>query len=172
MHVTRHSTLIYSVHPANPTLDHPKMPGHNLAEIDSLEATVIIDNELDPLSTIAPDTVHVAGQMATLAKCSPHKVDDRGPACRELKMEDLCCSAHGLSILVVSISFCPSIFLIRLMNESWCYSHGVLRSADGNTSRQRQKAISSVRFFSTLVLKRMLGRGMPSGYVRRFAPWI
>lgn len=80
------------------------MSSHDLVEIDSLEATVIIDNELDPLSPIAPDTVHVSGQMATLAKCSPHKVEDRGPACREVRMEDICCSAHGLSILVVSIS--------------------------------------------------------------------
>lgn len=80
------------------------MSNYGLVEIDSLEATVIIDNELDPLSTIAPDTVHVAGQMATLATCSPHKVDDRGPACREVRMEDICCSAHGLSILVVRIS--------------------------------------------------------------------
>lgn len=73
----------------------------NLEEIDSLEATVIIDNELDPLSPAALDTVHVSGQMPTLAKYSPHKVDNRGSACKEVRMEDICCSAHGLSILVV-----------------------------------------------------------------------
>lgn len=74
----------------------------NLDEIDSLEALVIIDNELDPMSTTAPDTVQVSGLMATLATQSLHKLDDRGDACRELRMEDICCSAHGLSILVVS----------------------------------------------------------------------
>lgn len=72
-----------------------------LQEIDSLEATIIIDNELDPLSPPGLDTVHVSGQLPTLAKCSPHKVDDRGAASKELRMEDLCCAVHGLSILVV-----------------------------------------------------------------------
>lgn len=78
------------------------MSGYGLQEIDSLEAVVIIDNDLDPLSTIAPDTVQVSGQLGNLASCSPHKLTDRGDACSELQMEDICCSAHGLSILVVS----------------------------------------------------------------------
>lgn len=79
-----------------------KMPSSNLVEIDSLEALVIIDNELDPLSPAAPDTVHVSGLMSSLATGSPHDLKDRGDAEKELRMEDICCSAHGLSILVVS----------------------------------------------------------------------
>lgn len=78
------------------------MSDYGLEEIDSLEALVIIDNELDPLSTVAPDTVQVTGHLGHLASCSPHKLNDRGGACKELRMEDICCSAHGLSILVVS----------------------------------------------------------------------
>lgn len=78
------------------------MSGYGLQEIECLEAVVIIDNDLDPLSTIAPDTVQVSGQLGNLASCSPHKLTDRGDACSELQMEDICCSAHGLSILVVS----------------------------------------------------------------------
>jgi 7,8-dihydropterin-6-yl-methyl-4-(beta-D-ribofuranosyl)aminobenzene 5'-phosphate synthase len=78
------------------------MPSSNLVEIDSLEALVIIDNELDPLSPVAPDTVHVSGLMGSLATGSPHDLNDRGDAQKELRMEDICCSAHGLSILVVS----------------------------------------------------------------------
>lgn len=80
------------------------MSSLGLEEIDSLEATVIIDNEVDPLSPAQPDTVHVSGLMGNLAKGSTHKLDDRGDACRELRMEDICCAAHGLSILVVSAS--------------------------------------------------------------------
>lgn len=79
------------------------MSADDLVEIDSLEATVIIDNELDPLSTIAPDTVHVTGLMGNVARCARDTLDDRGPGCKELRMEDICCSAHGLSILVVCI---------------------------------------------------------------------
>lgn len=77
------------------------MSEFDLVEVDSLEALVIIDNDLDPLSTIASDTVQVSGHLGHLATSSPHKVNDRGDACKELRMEDICCSAHGLSILVV-----------------------------------------------------------------------
>ena len=73
----------------------------NLVEIDSLEAYVLIDNELDPMSPIAPDTVQVSGQMGHLAMGSPHHLNDRGAAHKELRMEDICCSAHGLSIILV-----------------------------------------------------------------------
>lgn len=73
----------------------------NLQEIDSLEATVIIDNELDPLSPPAPDTVQITGTLGTIGLSSRHNLADRGGACKEMRMEDICCSAHGLSILVV-----------------------------------------------------------------------
>ncbi|PWY68560.1 metallo-beta-lactamase superfamily protein [Aspergillus sclerotioniger CBS 115572] len=73
-----------------------------LTEIDSLTATIIIDNDLDPMSPIPPDTVEVTGLMRTLATCSPHEVHDRGDVHKELRMEDICCAAHGLSILVTA----------------------------------------------------------------------
>ncbi|KAE8148784.1 beta-lactamase-like protein [Aspergillus avenaceus] len=71
-----------------------------LTELDTLTALIIIDNELDPLSPPSPDTVQISGLMGTLATQSPHHIDDRGKATREIRMEDICCSAHGLSILV------------------------------------------------------------------------
>ncbi|CEJ56984.1 Putative Metallo-beta-lactamase superfamily protein [Penicillium brasilianum] len=74
----------------------------DLQEVDSLEAIVIIDNELDPLSPPAPNTVQVAGNLGTIGLNSMHKLTDRGGACRELQMEDICCSAHGLSILLTA----------------------------------------------------------------------
>lgn len=76
----------------------------DLQEVDSLEATVIIDNELDPMSPPAPDTVRIAGQMGTIAFGSDNQVTDRGDATKELRMGDICCSAHGLSILIVCTS--------------------------------------------------------------------
>ncbi|KAF3390492.1 hypothetical protein F1880_009008 [Penicillium rolfsii] len=74
----------------------------NLQEIDSLEATVIIDNELDPLSPPAPDTVQITGTLGTIGLNSRHNLTDRGGASKEMRMEDICCSAHGLSILVTA----------------------------------------------------------------------
>ncbi|KAF9892814.1 hypothetical protein FE257_000403 [Aspergillus nanangensis] len=74
----------------------------NLVEIDSLEALIIIDNELDPISPAAPDTVQVSGLLNTIAATSQHVPKDRGGAIKELQMEDICCSAHGLSILITA----------------------------------------------------------------------
>lgn len=71
-----------------------------LEEVDSLEALVIIDNELDPLSPAAPDTVHVTGNLGHIAMGAGSTLTERGGA-TEMRMEDICCSAHGLSILVV-----------------------------------------------------------------------
>lgn len=76
-------------------------PYLDLQEVDTLEATVIIDNELDPLSPAAPDTVRIAGQMGNLIFKPGNEITDRGDATRELRMGDICCAAHGLSILVV-----------------------------------------------------------------------
>ncbi|KAJ5198223.1 uncharacterized protein N7498_007340 [Penicillium cinerascens] len=74
----------------------------NLQEVDSIEAIVIIDNELDPLSPPAPDTVQITGNLGTIAMGAGHVPTDRGGAIREMRMEDICCSAHGLSILVTA----------------------------------------------------------------------
>ncbi|KAJ5510216.1 hypothetical protein N7453_002319 [Penicillium expansum] len=73
-----------------------------LEEVDSLEAIVIIDNELDPLSPPAPDTVQVSGNLGAIAMGSKHTLTDRGEAYKELRLEDVCCAAHGLSILVTA----------------------------------------------------------------------
>lgn len=76
----------------------------SLVEIDSLEIQVIIDNELDPLSQPAPDTVHLAGGTMPLIALSTSpslQPGERGNAVKEFRMEDICCSAHGLSIMIV-----------------------------------------------------------------------
>jgi 7,8-dihydropterin-6-yl-methyl-4-(beta-D-ribofuranosyl)aminobenzene 5'-phosphate synthase len=73
----------------------------SLAEIDYLDALIIIDNELDPMSPAAPDTVQVTGLLPHISVSAGRDVHDRGEAIKELRMDNLCCSAHGLSILVV-----------------------------------------------------------------------
>lgn len=78
-----------------------------LVEIDSLEIQVIIDNELDPLSQPAPDTVQLAGGTMPLIALSTSpslQPGERGGAVKEFRMEDICCSAHGLSIMIVRSS--------------------------------------------------------------------
>jgi 7,8-dihydropterin-6-yl-methyl-4-(beta-D-ribofuranosyl)aminobenzene 5'-phosphate synthase len=72
----------------------------NLLEIDSLDAVVIVDNDLDPISWIAPDTVDVKGRFPDVALSQKTHHHDRGNA-KEIPMEALCCGAHGLSVLLV-----------------------------------------------------------------------
>ncbi|KAJ5885124.1 hypothetical protein N7495_009634 [Penicillium taxi] len=50
----------------------------------------------------APDTVQIEGTLGSIAMKSTHTLTDRGGARKELRMEDICCSAHGLSILVTA----------------------------------------------------------------------
>jgi len=83
----------------------------SLVEIDSLEAIIIIDNELDPLSHIAPDTVNVSGHWKDLGFSREPILSSRGNAA-ELPMEALCCGAHGLSILLVCSP--PIILLLTI----------------------------------------------------------
>lgn len=72
----------------------------NLVEIDSLEAIVIVDNELDPLSWISPGTVDVKGNLVDIALSQDKIHHHRGNA-KEIPMEAICCGAHGLSVLLV-----------------------------------------------------------------------
>jgi 7,8-dihydropterin-6-yl-methyl-4-(beta-D-ribofuranosyl)aminobenzene 5'-phosphate synthase len=77
------------------------MMASSLLEVDSLEALIIIDNELDPMSPVAPDTVNVTGLLPHIAMSTAPDVHGRGDAVKELRMDNFCCSAHGLSILIV-----------------------------------------------------------------------
>ncbi|KAE8450799.1 hypothetical protein EG329_005712 [Mollisiaceae sp. DMI_Dod_QoI] len=74
----------------------------NLVEIDSLEAVVIVDNDIDILSTIPPNTVTNSGRMPNLSLSQPDDVQARGECKKEIPMEAICCGAHGLSILVTA----------------------------------------------------------------------
>jgi 7,8-dihydropterin-6-yl-methyl-4-(beta-D-ribofuranosyl)aminobenzene 5'-phosphate synthase len=73
-----------------------------LIEIDSLEAVVIIDNEIDLMSWVQPNAVQVSRQWKDLALGRPDLVLARGEAIKEMPMESVCCGAHGLSVLLVS----------------------------------------------------------------------
>ena len=73
-----------------------------LVEIDSLEALVIIDNEIDVMSWIQPDTVQVSRQWKDLACRQPDLAEARGEVIKEIPLESVCCGAHGLSVLLVS----------------------------------------------------------------------
>lgn len=74
----------------------------SLVEVDSLEILVIIDNELDPISTYQIPNLTATGNMMHIAFANPNKPTDRGPNTHELRMDNVCCSAHGLSLMITA----------------------------------------------------------------------
>jgi 7,8-dihydropterin-6-yl-methyl-4-(beta-D-ribofuranosyl)aminobenzene 5'-phosphate synthase len=85
---------------------------NQLVETDSLEAVIIIDNEIDIMSTTQPNTVVNAGRMPNLAMAQPNTLEARGGAKKETPMEAICCGAHGLSVLLVRRGLC------HILNEA------------------------------------------------------
>jgi 7,8-dihydropterin-6-yl-methyl-4-(beta-D-ribofuranosyl)aminobenzene 5'-phosphate synthase len=71
----------------------------NLIELDSIEIIVIVDNELDPISPSPNPAVQQGGTLRDVGMNGP-ALTDRGGAARELRMDHICCSAHGLSLMV------------------------------------------------------------------------
>lgn len=75
-----------------------------LVEVDSVEVRVIVDNEVDPLSEYRNEGFEqVTGRFADIGMSEPPDVEGRGEAKKELKMESLCCGAHGLSLMITAI---------------------------------------------------------------------
>ena len=75
------------------------MAATSLLELDSLEILVIVDNELDPISASPNPAVEQTGGMRTIAINGPTPTNRAG-AVKELRMDHICCSAHGLSLMV------------------------------------------------------------------------
>lgn len=77
-----------------------------LEELDSLEILVIIDNEVDPISKYPQQGLTAYGNLADLARDSPFLPKDRGgKTVHEVRMDQICCAAHGLSLMIVGFVF-------------------------------------------------------------------
>lgn len=76
----------------------------DLLELDSLEILVIIDNELDPISPCMNPAVQQFGGLRDVASRGKNPEDDiRGSDSFELRMNNICCSAHGLSLMITGV---------------------------------------------------------------------
>ena len=75
-----------------------------LTEIDSLEILVIIDNELDPISTyqLPPTTLTATGNLMHIAHANPIPPTSLGPTTTSLLMSNIPCAAHGLSLMITA----------------------------------------------------------------------
>ncbi|KAK3627242.1 hypothetical protein LTR56_019342 [Elasticomyces elasticus] len=69
-----------------------------LIELDSVEILVIVDNDPTP-------AVQQSGGLKDLGIFGTSiTTNDRGDAKKELRMDSICCGAHGLSLLITGIS--------------------------------------------------------------------
>ncbi|KAI1621248.1 beta-lactamase-like protein [Exophiala viscosa] len=75
----------------------------SLIEVDALEVLVIVDNEVDPISSYNIPGLTVSGQLADIAPRAPLQDNDRGSAKFEIRLDNVCCGAHGLSLMVTAI---------------------------------------------------------------------
>ena len=71
-----------------------------LRELDTLEFSVLVNNEVDPISPSPNPAVQYNGLFSGVP-LTPIR-DPRGDAKLEARMDSICCGAHGLSIVVVS----------------------------------------------------------------------
>ena len=74
----------------------------NLVELDSVEILVIVDNELDPISPSPNQAVEQTGSIKDIGFNGP-TLASRGGAARELRMDHICCGAHGLSLMITGV---------------------------------------------------------------------
>lgn len=76
----------------------------DLVELDSLEILAIVDNELDPFSQSTNESIQQYGGVLDISFQHPASSDDaRGSNIYQLRMDDICCSAHGFSLMVTGI---------------------------------------------------------------------
>jgi hypothetical protein len=73
----------------------------DLVELDSIEIKVIVDNEVDPISQPQNPLAVATGGLREIAFNSSHAPANRGGAVKELRMDEICCGAHGLSLMIV-----------------------------------------------------------------------
>lgn len=79
----------------------------DLLELDSVEILVIVDNELDPISKSPNPAVEQTGGLQTIGIHGPDISQEpgRGKAgsWREMRMDQICCGAHGLSLMITGV---------------------------------------------------------------------
>lgn len=78
------------------------MSALKLQEVDKIEIQVIITDELDVLSPSPHPEVQAISPMRSSALGPIDEHNGRHGTLAELKMEQICCGAFGLSLMIVS----------------------------------------------------------------------
>ncbi|GLA70810.1 hypothetical protein AtubIFM55763_000984 [Aspergillus tubingensis] len=73
-----------------------------LTEIEELEIHVIVNDELDPISPSPNPAVKAASRFMGIPLTPLKSGTQRGGATMEMRMDNSCCAAHGISLLLVA----------------------------------------------------------------------
>ncbi|BCS17489.1 MBL fold metallo-hydrolase [Aspergillus puulaauensis] len=73
-----------------------------LTEIDNLEIHVLVNDELDPITPSMNPAVKVASQFMGIPLSPLPAGTQRDGATMEMRMDNICCAAHGLSLLLIA----------------------------------------------------------------------
>lgn len=72
-----------------------------LVELDTVKILVIIDNELDPISPSPNKNIIQSNTLKDIGLNGPTRQGNTpARAVKELRMDNICCSAHGLSLMI------------------------------------------------------------------------
>lgn len=84
---------------------HDTAAANMLTEIDNLEIHVLVNDELDPITPSMNPAVKVASQFMGIPLSPLPAGTQRDGATMEMRMDNICCAAHGLSLLLVCFTF-------------------------------------------------------------------
>jgi 7,8-dihydropterin-6-yl-methyl-4-(beta-D-ribofuranosyl)aminobenzene 5'-phosphate synthase len=73
-----------------------------LTEIDNLQIHVLVNDELDPITPSMNPAVKVASQFMGIPLSPLPPGTQRDGATMEMRMDNICCAAHGLSLLIIA----------------------------------------------------------------------
>ncbi len=72
-----------------------------LAEVDSMEILIVVNDEIDQISRSPNQAIKQVGGLASLKMAPIDPTEPRNGAVAELKMNHICCGAFGFSAVIV-----------------------------------------------------------------------
>ncbi|KAI2820423.1 hypothetical protein CBS147343_10492 [Aspergillus niger] len=98
-----------------------------LAEIDGLEIHVIVNDELDSISPSPNAAVKVASRFMGIPLMLVNSWTERGGATMEMRMDNVCCAMHGISLLLHAEAM-SSILALKVISAQEILEDSELKS--------------------------------------------
>lgn len=77
------------------------MSKYNLVEVDTLDFLTIVNDEMDNISHSPNPAVKAGGSFMHIPLTDVQNPQAYGGAKKQMRMDNICCGAHGLSLMIV-----------------------------------------------------------------------